>query len=125
MLLLDSSVWIEVLQSRIRLADLPGPPEQWAITQPVSMEVLAGARDSERVGSRLNALVLRGIDPARDYDAAAVLFRSARRTGLTVRSLNDCLIAAVAVRLGDTVVHRDADFEALRAVSDLSTLDLR
>lgn len=125
MLLLDSSVWIEVLQGRLAVREIPGDPTQWAVTEPVVMDVLAGASQPDQVAARLQTVALRPVEPAVDYTAAAALFQAARRRGLTIRSLNDCLIAAVALRLGDTVMHRDADFEAIAQVSLLQTDDLR
>jgi predicted nucleic acid-binding protein len=129
-LIVDSSVWIEDLRSpagsfrafqqvKRRQADA------LAVTEPVIMEVLAGARQYDLVRARLNALPVRGVDPLRDYETAAALYRSSRRQGRTVRSLNDCLIAAIALRLGDTVVHRDEDFTVLSDVADLPVIDLR
>ncbi|MDZ7577686.1 MAG: PIN domain-containing protein [Candidatus Nanopelagicales bacterium] len=130
MLIIDSSVWIEELRSGAggfpAFGDLKSASaDQFAVTEPILMEVLAGARRFELVRSRLNALPLRGVEPSSDYDTAATLFRAARASDKTIRSLNDCLIAAVALRLCDTVVHRDADFEVLAAMTDLTTLDLR
>lgn len=127
MLLIDSSVWIELtrpgrgdLHSRLLASNqLP------AITEPILGEVLAGARDVEAVEARLSAVSLRSLDPGRDYRHAAALYRSCRRQGLTVRSLTDCVIASVAVRFGDTVAHRDAGFERIAEVAPLRTLDLR
>ena len=48
------------------------------------------------------------------------LFRAVRASGETVRTLLDCLIAAVAIRTGAVLVHRDRDFDALaRVATDL------
>jgi len=45
---------------------------------------------------------------------------------MTVRRLLDCLIAAVAVRTGATIVHRDLDFDVLaEALPQLSVRSLR
>lgn len=123
-LLIDSSVWIEVLRGRLSLQDIPDQ-DPWATTEPVMLEVLAGALRFEEVSTRLHALPIRSVRPTTDYLNAAGLFRAARRQGQTIQSLTDCLIAAIAIRGGDTVVHRDADFEALTQVSDLRTIDLR
>jgi predicted nucleic acid-binding protein len=50
---------------------------------------------------------------------AVRLYRAARRSGLTIRSSLDCLIAACAVRADVELVHRDRDFAALARVSTL------
>ncbi len=132
MLLVDSSVWIEDLRSigqdtrSTRFGVLKRErADELAITEPVLIEVLAGARDLDLVRGRLSVLPLRRVDPNRDYEAAAVVYRVARGRGRTVRSLNDCLIAAVALRLDDVVVHRDEDFAVLADCVGLHTLDLR
>ena len=128
MILVDSSVWIEILRGtdagQVRSV-LTDRADDLAITEPVLGEVLAGARDAHAVEQRLAALPLRRMNPGLDYRAAASLYRATRRTGVTVRNLTDCLIAAIALRHGDTLAHRDADFEALASVSGLATLDLR
>jgi predicted nucleic acid-binding protein len=43
----------------------------------------------------------------------------ARRTGLTIRSSVDCLIAACALRNDLTILHRDRDFRSLAKISGL------
>jgi hypothetical protein len=48
-----------------------------------------------------------------DYERAAALYRTCRRNGETVRRLIDCLIAAVTLRAGATILHADADFDVL------------
>lgn len=44
--------------------------------------------------------------------------------GKTVRSLVDCLIAAVAIRHDVAVVHRDVDYEVIAAVTSLRARDV-
>jgi predicted nucleic acid-binding protein len=56
-----------------------------------------------------------------DYELAAVLYRTCRTRGETVRKLIDCLIAAVAVRAGCEILHADADFEVLARHTDVWT----
>lgn len=41
------------------------------------------------------------------------LYRACRRGGETIPKMNDCLIAAVAIRNDASVLHRDADFDVL------------
>lgn len=127
MLLVDSSIWIEIARGgggSLR-SGLAAAGEPLAVTEPIVGEVLAGARDPDAVESRLAAMNLRSVDPGRDYRDAAMLYRSCRRRGTTIRSLTDCLIAAVALRYGDRVAHRDIDFERICEVTPLRTLDLR
>ena len=125
--LVDTSAWIEYLRGTnsayntfIREAILADTPLAW--TEPIVYELTAGARSPQRA-DELRALLLRGpflaVDGLQDWEVAALLFRSARSRGLTVRSSMDCLVAAVALRTGSPVLARDRDFEALAEVSDL------
>ncbi len=47
------------------------------------------------------------------YEDAADLYRACRRAGETVRTLTDCLVAALAIRTGAAVLHADEDFAAI------------
>jgi predicted nucleic acid-binding protein len=47
------------------------------------------------------------------YEHAAAIWRSCREAGEQVRDKTDCLIAAVAIREGVTVLHADRDFDAI------------
>ncbi|MGQ0778154.1 MAG: PIN domain-containing protein [Pseudonocardiales bacterium] len=47
------------------------------------------------------------------WTTATTIYRTAGRSGRTVRKLLDCLIASVAVRTGATLVHRDHDFDVV------------
>ena len=58
-----------------------------------------------------------------DAEQAAALHRACRRAGETPRSPNDCLVAAVALRHGVPVLHRDHDFTVLAAHTDLRVVD--
>ena len=53
------------------------------------------------------------------FSDAVDLYRSARRSGLTVRSSVDCLIAACAIRHDLEVMHRDRDYAAIAEISPL------
>ncbi len=92
------------------------------------MELLAGPTDPftvRRIEDQLGTLVDLAVDPLQDFRRAAALARSVRRSGHTVRSLTDCLIATIALRQGATVWHCDVDFVRIAAVSDLKHRDLR
>jgi hypothetical protein len=117
-ILVDTSAWIEFLRgtdspmcNRVdALLD-----DDFATCHPVRMEVLAGARDEMHL-RRLRGLLARGtLVPtlAGDYEEAAALYRSCRRSGETVRRMIDCLIGATAIRAHMSVLHSDADFEVL------------
>lgn len=124
MLLVDSSIWIELFR-RPRQLDLAsvGELEEIATCLPVIQEVLQGFADERACRIAREALlalpcVETPLGPEA-YLEAAELFRAARRAGRTVRSGVDCLIAVCALRNGLTVVHRDRDFAAIAAVAPL------
>jgi hypothetical protein len=117
-ILVDTSAWVEFLRDTgspvCRRVDAVLEADI-ATSEPVRMEVLAGARDDRHL-SDLRRLLARGAlvsVRATDYEEAASLFRVCRRQGETVRKLIDCLIAAVAIRADIPVLHADADFEVL------------
>ena len=65
------------------------------------------------------------MDDAVDFRSAAAIYRAARRAGQTIRSINDCLIAAVSIRHGASIIHRDADFEVIAAIPSLQAESFR
>lgn len=86
------------------------------------MEILAGARDEHHL-SELRGLLNRATLVAtrqEDFEAAASLYRSCRRSGTTPRRLVGCLIAAIAIRSEMSILHADADFTAIAEHSDLT-----
>ena len=127
MILVDSSAWIEYDRAtespadrRLTAAIFGG--ERLATMSLIVLELLAGARDEQHAGD-LRRLLGRcrflPLDEPSDAETAAELYRECRRAGETVRRLPDCLIAAVAIRSGTAVLHRDADFETLARHSPL------
>lgn len=124
MILIDTSAWVEFLRDTgspacVEVDRLLG--SRIATTDPIVMEVLAGARDDRHLHD-LRGLLGRAVrlrcEPV-DFDIAALLYRACRQQGETVRKLLDCLIAAVAVRTKSPVLHADADFDALARHTDL------
>lgn len=125
-MLIDSSAWIEYLRGTGSATDaavdaLIRRDASITTCQPVTMEVLAGGR-SESHTRQLERLLARATllptEPT-DWIDAARLYRAGRHQGLTVRKLMDCLIAAVALRNGEPVLHNDTDFDALARISGL------
>ena len=86
-----------------------------ATTDVVVMEVLAGARDGAHLTTLRRLLQRCELLPvtAGDYEAASTIWRTCRRGGETPRSPLDCLVAAVAMRAGVAVLHRDRDYDAI------------
>jgi hypothetical protein len=127
-ILVDTSAWVDFLRAADTRASqelrrlFTETPKVVACAEPVAMELLAGARDElqhRRLQRLVDGLPTLPVDPTLDFRAASDLFRLARHTGRPVRSLQDCLIAAVALRHEVTLVHKDVDYEVLGEVSAL------
>jgi predicted nucleic acid-binding protein len=123
-ILADTSAWIEydrATGSRIdsRVTALISENGPLMVTEPVIMEVVAGAR-TEAHADQLRRLLLRGgllrFDAAIDFDAAALIYRRCRQAGVTPRGMIDCMIAAVAWRQGATLLCRNVDLEHVAKV---------
>jgi predicted nucleic acid-binding protein len=123
-ILVDTSAWVEYNRATgsavdERLAELIAGGEGIAVTEPVIMEVVAGARSDERERD-LRRLLLRfdllRFDSAVDFDAAARIYRACRREGVTPRGLIDCMIASVAHRHGVSLLALDADVNRIADV---------
>lgn len=126
MILVDSSVWIAAFSKRppFRIEDLVDVNEV-VTCLPILQEVLQGVDDDYRFEDTRDILYdLRAIDDPMTgelFHEAILLFRDARKKGVTVRSSLDCLIAASAIRHGATLLHRDRDFDHLARVTPLKS----
>lgn len=133
MILVDSSVWIAHLRqsptpTAAGMLDLIETGAELAITEPIAMELLAGADTdlrAEIVDRLVNGLVLLSVDPHLDFHQAAMIFRAVRRTGRTPRSMVHCVIAAIATRHDIELAHNDADFDAIASCWPLRARPLR
>ncbi len=135
MILADTSAWVEydratgsAVDGRLcALIQIEGP---LSVTQPVVMEVLAGARNEQREAD-LRRLLLRfeflPFDAVTDFDAAVTIYRRCRRAGITPRGMLDCMIAAVAWRQRAALLAHDADLDRVARVIgiDLDDASLR
>ncbi|HEX3392132.1 MAG TPA: PIN domain nuclease [Solirubrobacteraceae bacterium] len=124
MILADTSAWVEYdratgssADQRLRwLIEAGGPV---AVTEPLVMEVLAGARDDRReteLRRLLGSVELLRFDAVSDFNAAARIYRRCRASGVTPRGMLDCTIVAVAWRRGATLLAYDADIDRVADV---------
>jgi len=123
-ILADTSAWVEYDRATgsavdLRLSELIATDGPVAVTEPVIMEVLAGARSDAREAD-LRRLLLRfhlyRFDAVTDFEGAARIYRRCRQAGITPRGLVDCMIAAVARRHQATLLTRDADLNRVARV---------
>jgi predicted nucleic acid-binding protein len=124
MLMLDTSVWIDLSR------DISTPATQFALeqdhaqriclTECIYLEMMQGAKTEQaakKLHSHLSKQAIYAPHGLDTYTHAAQLYRDARRMGLTVRSTIDCLIAAQAIENRCVLVHSDRDFFALQRVA--------
>ncbi|MCI0612859.1 PIN domain-containing protein [bacterium] len=123
MYLVDTSVWIEFFQRPAKnqtLIDL----EEVVTCLPIIQEVLQGFRDESAFRIAKEAMfsfpIVESPLPQEVYEDAINLYRHLRRSGKTVRSSVDCLIAACALRHGLTILHKDRDYESISSISPLN-----
>jgi predicted nucleic acid-binding protein len=123
-ILADTSAWVEFDRATgsavdQRLTELVATGGALSVTEPVMMEVLAGARDEEKEYD-LRRLLLRfellRFDAAADFDGAVRIHRRCRGAGITPRGMVDCMIAAVAWRRGVALLAYDRDMRRLADV---------
>lgn len=128
MILADSSAWIEFDRGsgspvhRALARAIGQQADAVAVTEPVLMEVLAGARsdgDAVRLRHMLTSLAWVPCDPVADFEGAAAIYRRCRAEGITPRSLGDCLIATIAVRADAELLTADRDFAQIAGVVPL------
>ncbi len=119
MILADTSAWVEydrANDSPLHLhltALIDESAEDVAVTEPVLMEVLAGARNErryQRLFNRLTSLGWLPVDPVTDFTGAARIYRVCRANGFTPRGLTDCMIANIALRTESEILTADQDF---------------
>jgi predicted nucleic acid-binding protein len=127
-ILADTSAWVEfdratgssVDRRLTRLIRAGGPV---AVTQPVIMEVVAGARNADRerdLRRLMSSFRLLPFDSVVDFDGAAHIYRACRSAGVTPRGMVDCMIAAVARRHGASLLAKDRDLENVAAVAGIA-----
>jgi predicted nucleic acid-binding protein len=122
--LVDTSVWIQVFDKRAPLPLEEHIPLDEVVTcLPVVQEVLQGFREETAFRIAREAMLAFAIVESpislEVFESAVELYRSGRRSGLTIRSGIDCLIAVCALRHDLTVLHRDRDFDRLATISAL------
>jgi hypothetical protein len=123
MLLVDSSVWIDIgraiASDATRFLDARDEQDELATTGVIVQEVLQGTRTDkhyEAFRHRFWGMLILEPREISTYEIAAQLYRRARAKGFTIRKPNDCLIAALALEHGALLVHNDRDFLALTQV---------
>ena len=125
MILVDTSVWIDVLRDkagdvvrsfRSRVGD-----EVIVFCRFIQLELLQGAKDEHewsRLDEYLSAQYYLEASEKTWRNAARIYFEL-RKSGTTVRSPIDCCIACVAMESQAMLLHRDRDFESIAKITPL------
>ena len=124
--LIDTSAWIEYFRNTDSPANEATRQQIEAIEPfvncgPVTMEVTAGARNDD-VFDVITSVLMRGVTVAirpHYFDNASALYRECRSSGITIRSMIDCLVAVVALDNDLELLHHDRDFDAIASVAPL------
>lgn len=124
MILVDTSAWVEFDRATAspidtRVTELIATTDDVAVSEPIIMEVLAGARDDRRerdLRRLMDRFTLLRFDAPVDVDGATRIYRACRHAGVTPRGMVDCMIAAVALRSGASLLTADSDLEQVARV---------
>ena len=124
MVLVDSSVWIDLLRNqstpqttalRKLLID-----NDAALAPVVYQEILQGAASAERLVKLREYFstlpFLLPTHPIKTYEKAAELYAHCRFRGYTPRSPHDCLVASIAIEHKVRLLHDDRDFDTLALI---------
>ena len=84
-----------------------------AVTEPVLMEVLGGAKDDQshrQLFNLLTSVSWISVDHVADFEGAARINRVCRANGVTPPGYIVCMIANIALRTGSSILTADQDF---------------
>ncbi len=124
-MIVDTSAWIEFLRgtgshAHLRLKQAFNEAGAIWIPEVVYREVLQGAgsvRHLVELQSTLDEMQhYVSPDPFELARNAALLYARCRWQGITIRSPNDCLIAACAIEADVPLLHADRDFLTLASI---------
>jgi predicted nucleic acid-binding protein len=116
MILVDTSVWIEIFRDKtgnvVKAFQKATGAENYAISRFQQLELLQGAGDEKEW--RLLEDYLSNqyyLEASQDtWPEAARIYFELRRKGVKINSPVDCCIAQIALEHGAFLLHRDKDF---------------
>ena len=125
MILVDTSVWIEVLKDKdgsiVQACRERTGTDICAFTHFTQLELLQGAKDEielRRLDEYLSTQYYLEAEKNSWREAARIYFEL-RRKGVTISSPLDCCIAQIAIESEVLLLHRDKDFEKIARIRPL------
>ncbi|HEY8462417.1 MAG TPA: PIN domain nuclease [Bacillota bacterium] len=120
MILVDTSIWIDFFNNKIKnqkveILDslLKNKQKTLFITDIILTEILQGIREDSKYIITKNTMLSLPFVHAKNYDTyihAVDIYRECRKKGFTIRKTIDCLIAAIAIENNLALLHNDRDF---------------
>ena len=125
MILVDTSVWVEVLRDKtgkmVQALRERINADIGVFSRFTQLELLQGAKD-EGEWSRLDEYLVTQyyLEATEDtWRQAARIYFDLRRGGITINSPIDCCIAQIAMEAGALLLHQDQDFEKIAVIRPL------
>lgn len=120
MTLVDTSVWIQFIEggdhwTKKRLKEKIEDRETIAFLDLILLEIVQGIRlrkERERIERKFGVLTCLAVKRS-SVMLAGEIYQELKKNGVTIRSIIDCLIAAVATETGAIILHRDRDFDQI------------
>jgi len=126
MILVDTSVWIEVLRDKkgevVRAFRERIGPEICVFCRFTQLELLQGSKDEnewEQLDDYLSTQYYLEATDSTWVEAARIFFEL-RRKGITLSSPVDCCIAQIAIESTVLLLHKDEDFEKIAQIRPLA-----
>ena len=125
MILVDTSVWVEILRDKkgylVKAFRERIGTETCVFSRFTQLELLQGAKN-EREWNRLDEYLstqyyLEATE--KTWREAARIYFELRRRGITLSSPVDCCIAQIAIESGVLLLHQDRDFELIARIRPL------
>ena len=120
--LVDTSAWIDFFNENTAsptselLQKLIEDNDAIYLCPPIYQEILQGIRNDdtfEHIKKILQDFTMLHFDVMDVTDMAIEIYRKLRKSGITIRKSNDCLIASYAMLGNLHLLHKDRDFEEM------------
>ena len=129
-ILFDTSVWINFFQKRNNsqtelLKHYLAEDKLICICPPIIQELLQGCKNKlqfDQLDFDLRQLILLDCGHYRASHEAARIYFDLRKSGITIRKPNDCLIAWYALEYRINLCHNNSDFELIKAGFEIKTI---